>query len=84
MSCQFFARTEENIETTTGYPDFETTANDGVFGKITFSEDNVPDLSTKPTTKAISDNGIYLAIALSDSLKVYSGEKFLLKSPYTH
>lgn len=75
MSCQFFARTEENIETTTGYPDFETTANDGVFGKITFSEDNVPDLSTKPTTKAISDNGIYLAIALSDSLKVYSGEK---------
>lgn len=75
MSCQFFTRTEENIETTTGYPDFDTIANDGVFGKITFSEDNVPDLSTKPTTKAISDNGLYLAIALADNLKVYSGEK---------
>ncbi len=33
MSCQFFTRTEENIETTTGYPDFDTIANDGVFGK---------------------------------------------------
>lgn len=85
MSCQFFTRTEEDIAVTTGYPDFNTSTNEGIFGKITYSADNIPDLSSKPTVKAISDNGIYLAIALPKVLKVFTGEtgfdKLLMEIP---
>ncbi|XBW34933.1 hypothetical protein QEN19_000497 [Hanseniaspora menglaensis] len=74
MSCQFFTRTEEDIAVSTGYPDFETTTTQEIFGKIKYSDDNIPDLTSKPTVKAISDNGIFLALALPKVLKVFTGE----------
>lgn len=74
MSCSFFTRTEEDISVTTGYPDFETVDTKEIFGKITYSDDSVPDLSSKPTGKAISSNGLYLALALPTVLKVFTGE----------